>query len=159
MRRQRTRKERQQVEAIDEVMVTGIRYSLAESVEVKRAADIISDSIMAEDIGKFPQQNMAESLQRITGVQITRSKGEGQLVSVRGLDPKFTQLLYNGRYLPAASGSRNFDFTILSADFVSELEVAKSPTADSLDGGIAATIDVMTAKPLDLGGRRAVVNA
>ncbi len=146
-------------EAIDEVIVTGIRYSLAESVGAKRAADIISDSIMAEDIGKFPQQNMAESLQRITGVQITRSKGEGQLVSVRGLDPKFTQLLYNGRYLPAASGSRNFDFTILSADFVNALEVAKTPTADSLDGGIAATIDVKTAQPLDLGGRRAVVNA
>jgi TonB-dependent receptor len=144
---------------IEKVEVTGIRYSLAKSVGAKRDADIVSDSIVAEDIGKFPQQNMAESLQRITGVQITRSKGEGQLVSVRGLDPKFTQLLYNGRYLPAASGSRNFDFTILSADFVSALQVAKSPTADSLDGGIAATIDVQTAKPLDIGGRRAVVNA
>lgn len=144
-------------EAIDEVIVTGIRYSLAKSVGAKHDADIISDAIVAEDIGKFPQQNMAESLQRITGVQITRSKGEGQLVSVRGLDPKFTQLLYNGRYLPAASGSRNFDFTILSADFVSALQVAKSPTADSRDGGIAATINVQTAKPLDLGGRRSVV--
>lgn len=142
---------------IDEVIVTGIRYSLAKSVGAKRDADIISDAIVAEDIGKFPQQNMAESLQRITGVQITRSKGEGQLVSVRGLDPKFTQLLYNGRQLPAASGSRNFDFTILSADFVSALLVAKSPSADSRDGGIAATINVQTAKPLDLGSRRAAV--
>jgi iron complex outermembrane receptor protein len=143
---------------MEEIMVTGIRLSLAKSVGVKRNADVISDAIVAEDIGKFPQQNMAESLQRITGVQITRSKGEGQLVSVRGLDPKFTQLLYNGRYLPAASGSRSFDFTILSADFVSELQVAKSPTADSRDGGIAATIDVLTAQPLDIGTRRGAVN-
>ena len=112
-------------EELDELVVTGIRYSLAKSVTAKRDAEIVSDAIVAEDIGKFPQQNMAESLQRITGVQITRSKGEGQLVSVRGLDPKFTHLLYNGRELPAASGSRNFDFTILSADFVSELQVAK----------------------------------
>ena len=145
-------------QTLDEVVVTGIRLSLAKSVEVKRDADIISDAIVAEDIGKFPQQNMAESLQRITGVQITRSKGEGQLVSVRGLDPKFTQLLYNGRYLPAASGSRNFDFTILSADFVSELQVAKSPTADSRDGGIAASINVVTAKPLDIGTRKSAIN-
>jgi TonB-dependent receptor len=145
-------------EEIDELVVTGLRYSLAKSVTAKRDADIVSDAIVAEDIGKFPQQNMAESLQRITGVQITRSKGEGQLVSVRGLDPKFSHLLYNGRELPAASGSRNFDFTILSADFVSELQVAKSPTADSRDGGIAATINVLTAKPLDVGGRKAAIN-
>ena len=71
---------------MEEITVTGIRLSLAKSVGVKRNADIVSDAIVAEDIGKFPQQNMAESLQRITGVQITRSKGEGQLVSVRGLD-------------------------------------------------------------------------
>jgi len=145
-------------EELDELVVTGFRYSLAKSVTAKRDADIVSDAIVAEDIGKFPQQNMAESLQRITGVQITRSKGEGQLVSVRGLDPKFSHLLYNGRELPAASGSRNFDFTILSADFVSELQVAKSPTADSRDGGIAATINVLTARPLDIGSRKAAIN-
>lgn len=144
-------------DSLEEIVVTGIRYSLARSVAVKRDADVISDAIAAEDIGKFPQQNMAESLQRITGVQITRSKGEGQLVSVRGLDPKFSQILYNGRELPAASGSRSFDFTILSADFVSALQVSKTPTADMREGGIAATIDVQTARPLDIGERRAAV--
>lgn len=143
---------------LEEIVVTGIRYSLARSVAVKRDADVISDAIAAEDIGKFPQQNMAESLQRITGVQITRSKGEGQLVSVRGLDPKFSQILYNGRQLPAASGSRSFDFTILSADFISALQVRKTPTADLREGGIAATIDVQTARPLDIGERRAAVS-
>lgn len=142
---------------IEEIVVTGIRQSLARSVEAKRIADVVSDVIAAEDIGKFPQQNIAESLQRITGVQITRSKGEGQLVSVRGLDPKFTQVLYNGRQLPAASGSRSFDFTILSADFIRELQIGKTPTADQREGGVAATINVQTARPLDIGKRRAAM--
>ncbi|HTE39341.1 MAG TPA: TonB-dependent receptor [Steroidobacteraceae bacterium] len=143
--------------AVEEVVVTGIRYSLAKSADIKRSADVISDAIAAEDIGKFPQQNIAESLQRITGVQITRSKGEGQSVSVRGLDPKFTQVLYNGRELPAASGSRSFDFTILSADFISALQVYKTPTAELHEGGIAATVNVQTADPLAVGQRRAAL--
>ena len=144
---------------LDRVQVTGIRGSLAKSVAEKRNADIISDTIAAEDIGKFPQQNMAESLQRVTGVQITRSKGEGQAVSVRGLDPKFTQVLYNGRQLPSASGTRSFDFTILSADFVSALSVYKTPVPEMRDGGLSATINVETAKPLDVGKRRGAITA
>jgi iron complex outermembrane recepter protein len=144
---------------LDRVTITGIRGSLAKSVATKREADSITDSIAAEDIGKFPQQNMAESLQRITGVQITRSKGEGQSVSVRGLDPKFTQVLYNGRQLPSASGNRSFDFTILSADFISALDVYKAPVADVRDGGLSATVNVKTARAIDIGKRRVVFTA
>jgi iron complex outermembrane receptor protein len=147
------------VVTLDTVQVAGIRSSLAKSVSDKRDADIISDSIAAEDIGKFPQQNMAESLQRVTGVQITRSRGEGRAVSVRGLDPKFTQVLYNGRQLPSASGDRSFDFTILSADFVNALSVYKTPVPEMRDGGMSATINVQTAKPLDIGERHGAIAA
>src|SRR5882757_2689703 len=144
---------------LEEIVVTGFRRSLAESVASKRDAAVISDTISSEDIGKFPEENMAESLQRITGVQITRSNGEGQFVSVRGLDPKFTDVLYNGRELPSPTGSRSFDFTILSADFVRALEVYKTPTADMPEGGLAATVNVATLRPLEYGKERFAVTA
>jgi len=136
---------------LEGVQVTGFSGSLAKSVADKRSAEVISDTISSEDIGKFPEQNMAESLQRITGVQITRSNGEGQYVSLDGLDPKFTEVLYNGRELPSASGSRSFDFTILSSEFVQELTTYKSPSANLPAGGLAGTINIGTLKPLDYG--------
>jgi iron complex outermembrane receptor protein len=136
---------------LDAVQVTGFSGSLAKSVADKRNAEVISDTISSEDIGKFPEQNMAESLQRVTGVQITRSNGEGQFVSLDGLDPKFTEVLYNGRELPSATGTRSFDFTILSSEFVQELTTYKSPTANLPAGGLAGTINIGTLKPLDYG--------
>ncbi len=133
-----------------DIVVTGFRRSLQLANEQKRNADVVSDGISAEDIGKFPDQNLAESLQRITGVQITRSRGEGASVSIRGLAPDFARTQYNGRTL-GSGGSRSFDFTSLSAEFVSAVEVAKSPTADMIEGGLAGTINVRTARPLDIG--------
>jgi TonB-dependent receptor len=133
------------------VQVNGYGGSLAKSVAIKRSAESISDTIAAEDIGKFPEQNLAESLQRITGVQITRSNGEGQFVSLRGLDPKFTEVLYNGREMPSATGNRSFDFTILSSDFVNQLSTYKSPMASTPAGGLAGTVDIGTIRPLDYG--------
>ena len=85
-----------------DIIVRGYAASLARALNNKRNADVVSDGIAAEDIGKYPEQNIAESLQRVTGVQITRTRGEGQFLSVRGLDPKFTDTLYNGRPLPSA---------------------------------------------------------
>ncbi|MBD8548937.1 TonB-dependent receptor [Sphingomonas sp. CFBP 8760] len=134
----------------EEIVVTGFRRSLQLANEKKRSADVVSDGISAEDIGKFPDQNLAESLQRITGVQITRSRGEGSSVSIRGLAPDFARTQYNGRTL-GSGGSRSFDFTALSAEFVSAVEVAKSPSADMIEGGLAGTINVRTARPLDIG--------
>jgi iron complex outermembrane receptor protein len=139
------------VTTLSGVQVSGFSGSLAKSVADKRTAETISDTISTEDIGKFPEQNIAESLQRITGVQITRSNGEGQFVSLDGLDPKFTEVLYNGRELPSASGSRSFDFTILSSEFVQELTAYKSPTAALPAGGLAGTVNITTLKPLDYG--------
>src|SRR3546814_5871169 len=85
------------------------------------------------------EQNIAESLQRVTGVQISRNLGEGQFLSVRGLDTKFTNTLYNGRQLPSGSGTRAFDPQVLSAHFASQVDVYKSTTADMLESGLERT--------------------
>lgn len=148
-----------EADVVDAVIVTGFRQSLAQAATIKRTASVISDVISAEDIGKFPDQNLADSLQRITGVQITRTNGEGAKISVRGLSPDFTQTLYNGRVLTTPSGGRSFEFTTLASDFVSAVEVYKTPTADQLSGGLAATVNVNTARPLDLGRDRLTMSA
>jgi iron complex outermembrane receptor protein len=136
-----------------EIVVTGFRRSLQAANARKRDADIVSDGISAEDIGKFPDQNLAESLQRITGVQITRSRGEGSSVSIRGLSPEFSRVQFNGRTL-GSGGGRSFDFTSLSAEFVSSVEVQKSPTADMIEGGLSGTVNISTPKALQIGKTR-----
>lgn len=145
--------------AESEIVVQGFRQSLQRAAEIKRSSAVISDVISAEDIGKFPDQNLADSLQRVTGVQITRSNGAGSRVSVRGLSPDFTQLFYNGRVMPSPNGGRSFDFSNLASDFVSSVEVMKTPTADQIDGGLAATININTARPLDVGSNRFSISA
>jgi TonB-dependent receptor len=142
----------------EDVVVSGIRRSLADALSTKRDAAAILDAVSAEDIGKFPDQNMAESLQRVPGVQITRNKGEGQGISVRGLGANFTRTFYNGRILPSPTGGRNFSFTSLSSDFVSRVEVQKTPTADLIDGGVAATVNVQLARPLDASRSHTALN-
>jgi TonB-dependent receptor len=141
---------------LKEVVVSGYAASLEKAIEDKFDAPNITDGISAESIGQFPEQNLAESLQRVTGVQITRNQGEGQYISVRGLDPKFTDTLYNGRQLPSGSGTRAFDFQVLSGDFASRVDVYKSPTADLPESGLAATVNVQSIRPLDYGQEKAV---
>ncbi|PZU08259.1 MAG: hypothetical protein DI605_13590 [Sphingomonas sp.] len=144
---------------VEDIVVSGFRQSLELASTIKRDSPVVSDVISAEDIGKFPDQNLADSLQRITGVQITRTAGEGTRASVRGLSPDFTQTLYNGRVLTSPSGGRSFEFTNLASDFVSSVEVLKSPSADQVSGGLAATVDVHTARPLDVGKNRLAITA
>ncbi|MFT4054349.1 MAG: TonB-dependent receptor [Novosphingobium sp.] len=134
-----------------EIIVTGIRRSLEDAANIKRAAPNLVEAISAEDIGKFPDRNLAESLQRVTGVQITRNKGEGSGVSVRGLSENFTRTLYNGRVLTSPNGTRGFSFTSMPTDFVSTVEVSKTPTADMIDGGLSATVNVKINRPADVG--------
>src|ERR1700694_2431337 len=104
---------------LEEVVVTGIRASLERAMDIKRDADAVVDSISAEDIGKFPDANVAESLQRITGVAIDRNQvGEGQTVTIRGFGPTFNTVLVNGRTLPTQTGDRSFDFDVLPAALI-----------------------------------------
>jgi len=96
----------------DEVIATGIRSSLKQSLDVKRDSNQVVDAISAEDIGKFPDTNIAESLQRITGVAIDRSGGEGQFITVRGLGPEFNTVTLNGRTLATDNDGREFSFDV-----------------------------------------------
>ncbi len=151
-------------EVLEEVVVTGLRGSMQASMNMKREAIGVVDAINAEDIGKFPDTNLAESLQRITGVSIDRVNGEGSRITARGFGPGFNLVTLNGRTMPSAdvvvvgSGSdgeygsftsRAFDMSNLATEGVSALEVYKTGRASQPSGGIGATINVKTLRPLD----------
>jgi TonB-dependent receptor len=156
-------------EASQTIVVTGIRRALETSLDLKRQSSGVVDGIVAEDIGKFPDTNLAESMQRISGVAIDRSpSGEGSKITVRGVGPDFNLILLNGRQMPTgiisnetggANGSRAFDFANLSSDSISALEVFKTSRASSPTGGIGATVNIRTARPLDLKERVASIGA
>ena len=135
---------------MEEVVVTGIRSSLKRAMDTKRDATGVVDAITAEDIGDFPDTNLAEALQRITGVAIDRDRGEGARVTVRGFGADFNLVTLNGRQMPTHSGyGRSFDFGDIASESVSGVEVYKTAQASVPTGGIGATINVLTAKPLD----------
>jgi TonB-dependent receptor len=156
----------EQSEELDEVVVTGLRGSLKASLETKRDALGVVDAINAEDIGKFPDTNLSEALQRITGLSIDRRNGEGSTVTARGFGPQFNMVTLNGRQMPtadafgdggavgggAAGNSRSFNFANLAAESISAVEVYKTGRADIATGGIGASINVRTARPLDNDG-------
>ncbi|WP_347331104.1 TonB-dependent receptor [Marinimicrobium locisalis] len=143
----------QEADLIEEVVVTGIRASLEQAMDIKRNSTGVVDAISAEDIGKFPDTNLAESLQRITGVSISRSGGEGNSVTVRGLGPQFNAVTLNGRSMPAPATGRGFRFDTIAAEMVSGVSVYKTASSTVPSGGIGATIDVKTARPLDIGDK------
>ena len=143
---------------LEEVVVMGIKGSLKRSMDVKRDGTGVTDAITAEDVGKFPDQNLAESLQRITGVSIDRSGGEGQYVTVRGFGPKFNTVLVNGRQIASEDTSRAFSFDTIAAEIVSGIYVHKTSTATTQSGGIGATVNITTARPFDLNGFKAVAS-
>ncbi len=151
----------------EDIVVTGVRASLRSAADQKRNAAQIIDAITSEDIGKFPTENVADASQRITGVQITRTRGSGTGVSVRGLPTDFTRVQLNGSTLSSAivdlrgggaggNIGRAFDFRLLPTEFVSAVEVTKSQTAEMQEGGLAGTINVKTVRPLELGKTTAV---
>jgi iron complex outermembrane recepter protein len=144
--------------ADEDIVVTGIRGSLSRAIDTKRNAALIVDSISSEDLGKFPDSNVAESLQRITGVSIDRSGGEGQFVTVRGFGPSFNNVLVNGRTIATENAGRAFSFDLLAAELISGADVYKSSIANLQDGGIGATINVKTARPFDIDGTRTVLS-
>ncbi|NQZ83676.1 MAG: TonB-dependent receptor [Colwellia sp.] len=151
-------------ENIEVIEVTGIRASMIKAMDIKREANGIVDAISAEDIGKFPDTNLAESLQRISGVSIDRSNNEGSKVTVRGFGPNFNLVTLNGREMPTAElagtsapQSRSFDFANIASESISGVEIHKTGKATNPSGGIGATINILTAKPLDSSGMRATL--
>lgn len=138
----------------EEIIVRGIRASLADALEVKRQTIGVVDGISAKDIGDFPDANIAESLQRITGVAISRTNGEGRGITVRGLGPEFNTVLLNNRLLSTDAGGRSFSFDILSSELITGAEVYKSSEARFQEGGIGSTVILRTARPTDRAGLR-----
>ncbi|MDO6444173.1 TonB-dependent receptor [Colwellia sp. 1_MG-2023] len=145
-----------QLSEIETIQVTGIRSSLTESMDMKKNASSIQDSIVAEDIGKFPDQNVAESLQRISGVMISRTNGEGSKVTVRGMGPKFNAVKVNNRTIATTDRGREFDFQALPSELISGADVIKASRANISEGSLGAYINVNTARPLDNPGFSAV---
>ncbi|WP_448551300.1 TonB-dependent receptor [Thalassotalea montiporae] len=141
---------------VEVITVTGMLSSLKSSMLDKKESDVVSDGIAAEDLGKFPDLNVAESLQRITGVSIDRSGGEGQQVTVRGFGPQFNTVLVNGRQIATDSAGREFNFDIIAADQITGADIFKTSTSTLQEGGIGGTINVSTARPFDYDGLQVV---
>jgi len=148
----------------NDIVVSGIRASIQASLDTKRNNDMLSEVVTAQDIGKFPDKNVADSLGRLTGVNVVTGSanaggfGENQSVSIRGTDPTLNLTLLDGHsvatgdwfVLDQTSGGRSFDFSLLPSEIVGKLEVFKSSEADLVEGGIGGTINLSSRKPLDL---------
>lgn len=156
---------REDARALDQIVVS-YRASLNAALDVKRAEVGQVDAILAEDIGKFPDLNLAESLQRIPGVAITRDAGEGRNISVRGLGPQFTRIRINGLEALSTGGGtdasggvnrdRSFDFNAFASELFNSITVRKTSSAEVDEGSLGATVDLQTARPFDYQGFTAV---
>src|SRR5580698_3642849 len=148
---------------LTEIVVTGIRASLQKSLDIKKDSDGIVDAISAEDIGKFPDSNLAAAMERVPGVTVTRgamtltgtggtsTTGDPTQITVRGFGPQFNETLFDGRQVPIAVGNntRGFDFGSIGSDFVSQVDVLKTPDATLSSGAIGATVNIKYPKPFD----------
>ncbi|HLA73143.1 MAG TPA: TonB-dependent receptor [Steroidobacteraceae bacterium] len=145
-------------EEVETVLVTGIRASLGKSLEVKRQSTAVVDVINAEDVGKFPDKNVAEALQRVSGVSISRDFGDGERVSIRGSAPNLNRTLLNGHAIATAdwfvldqlSATRSFNYLMLPTEVIGSTEVIKGSQADLDEGGIGGTVNIKTRNPLDM---------
>jgi len=159
-----------QASEVDEVVVTGFRSSLIAARDLKRNAVGTQDVIVAEDIAAFPDLNLAESLQRVPGVAITRDAGEGRQISLRGLGPDFTRTQLNGMEVlgntssgfdnrGSVSRTRSFDYSLFASELFNRVTVEKFYAAEQDEGGIGGTIGLTTARPFDYAGPRLVLGA
>ncbi|MBN6152259.1 TonB-dependent receptor [Xanthomonas sp. AmX2] len=137
---------------LDTVQVTGTRSSVTKAQSIKQNADQVVDSIVAEDIGKLPDNNVAEALQRISGIQIARNYGEGSTIAIRGLTQVRTEL--NGRDIFTANDGRGLSFEDVSAELLAGVNVYKNPSAEMIEGGLGGTVDLRTRLPFDFDGMK-----
>jgi len=144
---------------LEVIQVSGIRGSLMRSMDLKRSSNGVVDAISAEELGKFPDTNLAEALQRITGVTISRSNGEGSQITVRGFGPEFNLVTLNGRQMPGTGFTRSFNLENLSSEGVNTLELHKTARAENPSGGLGATVNIITMKPLSQPGQNFTFSA
>ncbi|WP_026376343.1 TonB-dependent receptor [Aestuariibacter salexigens] len=139
---------------VEVIEIQGIRGSLARSQDIKRGSTGVVDAISAEEMGKFPDTNLAESLQRITGVSVSRANNEGSQITVRGFGPEFNLVTLNGRQMAGTGFTRSFNFENLSSEGVKTLEIYKSARADVPTGGLGATVNIITNRPIASPGEK-----
>ncbi|HWM68726.1 MAG TPA: TonB-dependent receptor [Steroidobacteraceae bacterium] len=135
-----------------EVVVTGQRAAIRRAQDIKLNSISVVDAVSAEEAGKFPDQNVADALQRVPGVAVDRSGGESSQITVRGLGPDFVNVVLNGRTLATDAKDRAFQFDVLPSELISTAEVHKTSSADLEEGGIGGTVNIITARPLDSPG-------
>ncbi|MEL7217242.1 MAG: TonB-dependent receptor plug domain-containing protein, partial [Pseudomonadota bacterium] len=136
----------------NQIIVTGIRSSLASALNEKRQAESLIEVIQTEDIGKLPDQNLAEVLENVTGVQITRTAGVGTGVQIRGTNDN--QVLINGvKTVAAGTGRGGISFEDINPAIIGSVEVIKAPTADTIEGSVGGTVNLRTIRPLDISDR------
>jgi len=132
------------------VVISGTRLAIASAIDLKKNAATVTDSIVAEDVGQFPDKNVGEALSRMTGVQISSDFGEGNQISIRGVQPDLNRIEINGAsVLSTADGTRAPDLRELPSELIKSIEVVKGVTADLTEGGIGGTVLIRTNRPLD----------
>lgn len=148
-------------QTLDTVVVTGIRKGVEDAIATKRNNSSIVEAVSAEDIGKLPDVTVAETLGRISGIAVQRSKVNGKAagVSVRGMAPAFGGSLFNGREVASTSDARSPEFDLFPAELLSSILIYKTPDAGLVGQGLSATVDMRTIRPLDYGRRTLAVNA
>ena len=145
---------------LGEIVVTGIRASLEKSLEIKKNAAVVLDSINATELGRFPDADVADSLSHITGISISRTTGgEGQYVSIRGLGPQYNLVTLNNRLLATDDDGRDLAFDVLPADVISGADVLKSSQASAIEGSIGGTVNLRSAHPFDSPGLHSSIRA
>lgn len=147
-----------QNDQIEEVVVTGFKASLQNSVDIKRSSDSLVEAVSAEDIGKLPDRSIAESLSRLPGLAMQRVNGRAQIISIRGMGPDFNTTLLNGRQQVNTGDNRSVEFDQYPSEFITSAVVYKTPDASVIGQGIGGTVDMQTIKPLDHGKRALVVS-
>lgn len=147
---------------VEVIEVKGFRGSLSRGLHEKRNSTNSKETIMSEDVGKMPDLNLAESLQRVPGVAITREGGEGRNITVRGMGATYSQVTLNGMQIPASTGGldssggvnrgRSFDFNMFGSELFGQMDINKTYSARLEEGGVASTVSLHTIKPLDKSG-------
>ncbi|MET3711552.1 TonB-dependent receptor [Sphingomonas trueperi] len=141
-----------------EIVVNGIRASIDNAIEAKRKDIRVTDGISAEDLGKFPSENITEAIQRISGVQMSNINGRGATISIRGLGPQYALTTVNGQTFKSADFTDGFRYDIIQTELANAIEVIKSPTADMDAGGLSGTVNIKTTMPLDYKDRQLVLS-
>ncbi|GAA4103935.1 TonB-dependent receptor [Zhongshania borealis] len=145
-----SREKEVRAKVVEEVEVVGMRLSAQSQRDAKKNSTNVSDSIFAESMGKLPDENIAEAMQRITGVGISREDGEGSMVTIRGIDPSLNNVSMNGVTMTNGGDDNAVDFSSMSADMLKSIEVVKSPSANHDEGSLGGTINLKTFRPLEI---------